>query len=1746
MNYFKTIILICIAIMSLETYSQIPQTNNLISYYPFLGNLEDQSGKNHNTGSINGDPSLTQNRFGTNNAAYYLDGTDDYLYFGNSIYADLPDTDSDGYYEDDYTISIWAKSSVVDNEIFIAFGEADGLYTVMISVIGSTIGFNSSNWGFPSTSTSGKKSDNNWHQYTFVYVAGSFRKLFIDGSLVRQANDSQRRFNFKNYGLSVGIGRFDATGNPEGLATTYTGSVDDVRMWNVALTNTEVSNLYTYENNPANDFSLSPSTPFVTTWQTDGSTRVTIPLTGGNYDFTIDWGDGTTEIKTGAPGNLSHTYSTAGVKTVSITPNITTGFPRIYINNFGNRNLLQTIESWGSGQWGASVDRAFYGAANLEVNATDMPDFSATTNFQYMFLNCSSVTGTNGFANWTLNTNPTATISFSNMFKSTTLFNGDISNWDVSRVNTFDNMFNNAASFNQNIGSWNVANVTNMSNMFNNARVFAQDISGWNVGNVTNMASMFQNADAFNIDISSWNVSNVTNMSSMFAYNNIFNQDVSNWDVSSVTNMTYMFQTASVFNSPLNWGVKTGNVTNMQRMFAEAPQFNKDIDGWDVSKVTNTNLMFYRANSFNQSLNSWNVGNLIDPRQMFQECTSFNGDISSWVFTTDPAKNVNASSMFQNATAFNQNISNWNTERFTSMASMFLNATSFNQNIGSWNVANVTNMSNMFNNARVFAQDISGWNVGNVTNMASMFQNADAFNIDISSWNVSNVTNMSSMFAYNNIFNQDVSNWDVSSVTNMTYMFQTASVFNSPLNWGSKTGNVTNMVRMFAQAPQFNQDIDGWDVSKVTSTNLMFYRTNSFNQSLNSWNVGNLIDPRQMFQECTSFNGDISSWVFTTDPAKTINAASMFQSATAFNQDISNWNVERFTNMAAMFRSATSFNQNIGSWNVANVINMSSMFDNANSFTFNIGNWNVGNVTNMSSMFQNADAFNIDISGWNVSKVTSMANMFNANNVFNQDLSNWNVSSVTNMEGMFRQMPLFNAALNWGTKTGNVTNMRYMFYATPLFNQNINSWNVSKVTNFRQMFHDATNFNQSLTNWQFNNESNKTIDMDYMFYNATSFNQDIGTWNISRVTKLYFFLAGGKLSRANYDALLLGWSTLDAGESQVPINLNAHFGSSKYSDTAAVLAARNTTLIANKNWTITDGGMDADVILPEIASNALASDNTTINITFSENVYRTDVSSGVLETTDFLFSLSGGTATLNSSIPNSITTTTNLTFELGLDINGTPDGTEVLTVTPVLNAIFDSSGNAATTTQSNNTAQLNDVTVPVITGPSSETGVNSAISLHENIASVFTFSANETVSWALSNTNDESLFNIDSNGNLVFTTAPDYETPLSTLNSNTYVVEVIATDTASNTNTQTLTISILDIANSTFGTFAPITKNYFTGTHTIAPPTTNNTNPIIYTSDNTAVATISGSVIMFTGVGTANITATQAADANYEGNSVSALLTVIGKDLVSKYGGISSTDVNYISATGTVGGSLGLDKYGKQEYVLGDIVSSGLVMHLDAGNMSSYPGYGTAWTDISGNSNHGTLQNGVAFTSVNDGAMVFDGVNDYFVTNNNLDLSNTDKLTIQIILKTASSSSEMVMEHSTDWNSYNAFGIISNNLSNKMQITDHNQGYNVSNSVASINNNNWHLFTATTDRSLNAADQNLIYIDGNTANKVNVANLINDNNGNFTSHKLYISTRAGSSLYFNGTIAQVLIYNRVLTAAEIEKNYNAIKLKYGL
>ena len=92
-------------------------------------------------------------------------------------------------------------------------------------------------------------------------------------------------------------------------------------------------------------------------------------------------------------------------------------------------------------------------------------------------------------------------------------FNGDISEWDVSKVTDMDSLFY-LSPFNGDISKWNVSKVTDMSYMFSGSE-FNGDISKWNVSNVTDMRYMFYNSE-FNGDISKWNVSNVKDMGGCF------------------------------------------------------------------------------------------------------------------------------------------------------------------------------------------------------------------------------------------------------------------------------------------------------------------------------------------------------------------------------------------------------------------------------------------------------------------------------------------------------------------------------------------------------------------------------------------------------------------------------------------------------------------------------------------------------------------------------------------------------------------------------------------------------------------------------------------------------------------------------------------------------------------------------------------------------------------------------------------------------------------------------------------------------------------------------------------------------------------------------------------------------------------------------------------------------------------------------------------------------------------------------
>ena len=100
-------------------------------------------------------------------------------------------------------------------------------------------------------------------------------------------------------------------------------------------------------------------------------------------------------------------------------------------------------------------------------------------------------------------------------------------------------------------------------------------------------------------------------------------------------------------------------------------------------------------------------------------------------------------------------------------------------------------------------------------------------------------------------------------------------------------------------------------------------------------------------------------------------------------------------------------------------------------------------------------------------------------------------------------------------------------------------------------------------------------------------------------------------------------------------------------------------------------------------------------VSFSENVFNTASGSGALEASDFALSVSGGTATLASATPTAIVQNGN-SYTLSFSLTGTPDGSEVISVAPIANSVYDGSGNLASTTQAKGSGKLFEKIKPTV------------------------------------------------------------------------------------------------------------------------------------------------------------------------------------------------------------------------------------------------------------------------------------------------------------------------------------------------------------------------------------------------------------------------------------------------------------------
>lgn len=223
------------------------------------------------------------------------------------------------------------------------------------------------------------------------------------------------------------------------------------------------------------------------------------------------------------------------------------------------------------------------------------------------------------------------------------------------------------------------------------------------------------------------------------------------------------------------------------------------------------------------------------------------------------------------------------------------------------------------------------------------------------------------------------------------------------------------------------------------------------------------------------------------------------------------------------------------------------------------------------------------------------------------------------------------------------------------------------------------------------------------------------------------------------------------------------------------------------------------------------------------------------------------------------------------------------------------------------------------------------------------------------------------------------------------------------------------------------------------------------------------------------------------------------------------------------------------------IVSSGLLMHLDAGNSSSYSGTGTTWSDLSGNGNHATLINGPTYSSADGGALDFDGSNDY--------------ATASLLMPSRPYTASVWINHDfmSDFFQYYLNQLYSSSSTNygfslfrsipfgsspyRVEFRDRvlNSGLVTTYSTTAMSVGNWF---------------NLCGVASTTDFKIYVNGTLEGTSTNSTSRagsygSLFIGS-TGTNRHFNGKISSVLVYNQALSATEVTQNFNAIKSRYGL
>lgn len=205
-------------------YSPVDIITGLVAYYPFNGNANDESGNNNN-GTVNG-ATLTMDRHGYANKAYSFDGIDDYI--------SILQSSSINSLTNNFTISSWINISSYYNNYFPIINKSEDGFTDSIQFRLGLVN-NGGNFFVEGIINLSNPVNSNIWNHLVITSEGNIEKIYLNGVLVGSGNIIYSSI----VSSDLEIGR-DKHGNME-----YTnGKLDDIRIYNRTLNETEIQALY--------------------------------------------------------------------------------------------------------------------------------------------------------------------------------------------------------------------------------------------------------------------------------------------------------------------------------------------------------------------------------------------------------------------------------------------------------------------------------------------------------------------------------------------------------------------------------------------------------------------------------------------------------------------------------------------------------------------------------------------------------------------------------------------------------------------------------------------------------------------------------------------------------------------------------------------------------------------------------------------------------------------------------------------------------------------------------------------------------------------------------------------------------------------------------------------------------------------------------------------------------------------------------------------------------------------------------------------------------------------------------------------------------------------------------------------------------------------------------------------------------------------------------------------------------------